>query len=72
MALGELSVVDDERFDGLLTKLIEDVRHHVDEEEGEMFPMVEFQFDQDALEALGRQMELEKQRFQMSGESIYN
>jgi len=72
LALGELSVVDDERFDGLLTKLIEDVRHHVDEEEGEMFPMVEAQFDEDALEALGSQMELEKERFQISGESIHN
>jgi iron-sulfur cluster repair protein YtfE (RIC family) len=72
MALGELSVVDDERFDALLTKLIEDVRHHVHEEEGEMFPMVEAQFDPNALELLGKQMEMEKERFQISGESIYN
>ena len=37
-----------------------------------MFPMVEAQFDEDALEALGSQMELEKERFQISGESIHN
>ena len=29
----------------LLIKLIEDVRHHVEEEEGEMFPLVEEEFD---------------------------
>jgi hemerythrin superfamily protein len=72
IALGELSVIEGDRFDGLLTKLMEDVRHHVDEEEGEMFALVEAQFDEDTLEAWGTQMEREKERFQLSGESIHN
>lgn len=37
---------DEERFDAKVTVLIESVRHHVEEEEGEMFPKVR--------EALGR------------------
>src|SRR5690349_1964871 len=46
VTLGELDAVssETEKFEPLLTKLIEDVRHHVEEEEGEMFPAVEKQF----------------------------
>jgi hemerythrin-like domain-containing protein len=32
---------------------MEDVEHHVDEEEDEMFPLVEDQFSETALEKLG-------------------
>jgi|SRR5687767_5116174 len=71
--LGELSVAasDAGKFEPLLTKLIQDVRHHVEEEEGEMFPMVEDEFDQTAMDAWGEQMQQEKDRFNSSTESAY-
>jgi iron-sulfur cluster repair protein YtfE (RIC family) len=70
--LGELSIATDDRFDALLIKLIEDVRHHVEEEEGVMFPMVEAQFDADAIENWGVQMQAEKERFELSSETMHN
>ncbi len=41
-ALQELSALEPDapQFDNLFTELIRDVRHHVDEEENEMFPKV--------------------------------
>ena len=71
--LGELAAVtsDTEKFDALFTKLVEDVRHHVKEEEGEMFPAVQKHFSAEALDVLGAQMENEKERFQASTETIY-
>jgi hemerythrin superfamily protein len=71
--LGELDVVasDADKFEPLLIKLIEDVRHHVEEEEGEMFPAVEEQFDAEVLERWGVQMQAEKDRFEESSESAY-
>jgi hemerythrin superfamily protein len=73
VVLGELTAIvsDTERFEPLLMKLIEDVRHHVEEEEGEMFPLVEEQFDDAALENLGLQMQTEKDRFNASSESAH-
>ena len=73
VVLGELNAVksDVEKFEPLLVKLIEDVRHHVEEEEGEMFPAVEEQFDAETLVTWGRQMEAERDRFQESSESAY-
>jgi iron-sulfur cluster repair protein YtfE (RIC family) len=73
VTLGELAAVasDTEKFEPLLVKLIEDVRHHVEEEEGEMFPAVTGQFDDETLEKWGSQMETEKDRFQESAESAY-
>jgi hemerythrin-like domain-containing protein len=71
--LGELTVAvsDPKKFEPLLIKLIEDVRHHVEEEEGEMFPLVESQFDEETIEAWGEQMQQEKGRFDASSESAY-
>lgn len=71
--LGELAAVaaDINKFEPLLVKLIEDVRHHVEEEEGVMFPSVEGQFEADTLETWGTQMEAEKENFQNSAESAY-
>ena len=43
---------------------MEDTRHHVKEEENEMFPMVRDQFSREALEELGERMEAEKVKFQ--------
>ncbi|MEO8572478.1 MAG: hemerythrin domain-containing protein [Pyrinomonadaceae bacterium] len=71
--LGELGAVvsDADKFKPLLVKLIEDVRKHVEEEEGEMFPSVEDQFADETLESWGTQMQAEKDRFQASAESAY-
>ncbi len=62
MFLKELDALanDSEKFEPKLTVLIEDVEHHVKEEEEEMFPMVEDQFDAEVLDELGAAMEAEK------------
>ncbi len=52
-----------ERFDAKLMVLIDDVEHHVEEEEGEMFPKVEKQFPEEDLEEMGMQMEMAKKEF---------
>lgn len=57
---------DSEKFEPKLTVLIEDVEHHVEEEEKEMFKLVKDQFDEATLEELGTEMEEEKAAFQKS------
>lgn len=66
--LRELSSLteDSEKFEPKLKVLIEDVTHHVQEEEGQMFPKIEEIFDESTLEALGEQLEAEKQNYQKS------
>ena len=68
MFLRELSSLteDSEKFNPKLKVVVEDVEHHVEEEEGEMFSMVEEQFDAAVLEELGAEMEAEKAKFQKS------
>jgi hemerythrin-like domain-containing protein len=53
--LSELEGMDpsDERFDAKVTVLIENVRHHVEEEEGEFFPKVRKQLGRRSLADLG-------------------
>src|SRR5687768_17159649 len=53
--LSELADMDptDERFDAKTTVLIENVRHHVEEEEGEFFPTVRSELGRKALTELG-------------------
>ena len=65
MFLRELSnlVEDSEKFQPKLKVLMEDIAHHVQEEEGQMFPMVEEQFDEYTLQMLGSEMEKEKKSF---------
>ena len=68
MFLREISNLSDdsEKFDAKLKVLMEDVEHHVDEEENEMFPLVEEVFEESELDALGRELEAEKQTFKKS------
>lgn len=48
---------DDESFDAKVKVLKEQVQHHVDEEEGELFPKVKKQFSSDELGDMGSAME---------------
>ncbi len=68
MFLRELSNLteDSEKFEPKLKVLMEDITHHVMEEEGKMFPDVEKIFDEATLEELGKQMEEEKKNFKKS------
>src|SRR6476619_2059590 len=56
--LAELDGLDphDERFDAKVTVLIENVRHHVKEEEQDFFPMVRDELGRNALSDLGDAM----------------
>ena len=65
MFLREISnlVDDSEKFEPKLKVLMEDVEHHVMEEEGEMFPKVEEVFDEATLEELGKELEAEKKNY---------
>jgi hemerythrin superfamily protein len=47
----------EERFKAKVTVLIESVRHHVEEEEGEMFPKVREALGRKALQEMGETME---------------
>ena len=47
---------EDERFDAKVTVLIENVRHHVHEEEQELFPMVRNELGRNTLSDLGEAM----------------
>lgn len=49
---------EDERFDAKVTVLIENVRHHVEEEEQEFFPMVRSELGRNDLSDLGEAMAL--------------
>ena len=66
MFLRELASLseDSEKFEPKLKVLMEDITHHVQEEEGEMFPEVQKIIDESELEELGKRMEEEKKNFQ--------
>jgi len=63
-ALAELALkrllacaISDETFRAKVTALRELIHHHVEEEEGELFPKLEKAFDAQRLKALGKEME---------------
>ncbi|WP_328786437.1 MULTISPECIES: hemerythrin domain-containing protein [unclassified Streptomyces] len=60
--LSELKDLDpaDERFDAKMTVLMENVRHHVEEEEKEWFPEVRKAMGRNRLTELGEQMKAAK------------
>jgi hemerythrin superfamily protein len=60
--LSELANLDpsDERYDAKMTVLMENVRHHVEEEEQEWFPEVRKAMGRKALTELGERMEAAK------------
>jgi hemerythrin superfamily protein len=60
--IGELTVLDpsDETYKAKATVLMELVRHHVEEEEGEMFPEVRSALGRKRLTEIGDQMESAK------------
>ena len=51
---------DNHDFGSKLQLLIKAVEHHVEEEEGEMFPKIRELFDEDELEQLGQELESAK------------
>ena len=51
---------DNHDFGSKLQLLIEAVEHHVEEEEGQMFPKISETFDEDELEQLGQELESAK------------
>ena len=58
---------DDDEFKAKLKVLMENVEHHVQEEEGEMFPMVKDQIDNEELTRVGSLLKAEKARFSGTG-----
>jgi hypothetical protein len=52
--------VDDETWGAKLTVMKENLEHHIEEEEGEMFAKARDIFDGDALESLGERMQERK------------
>lgn len=55
---------DSEKFEPKLKVLMEDITHHVQEEEGKMFPDVQKIINESELEELGKRMEEERAKFQ--------
>jgi hemerythrin-like domain-containing protein len=52
----------DQSYDAKVKALINDVRHHVEEEEGEMFKKAKKVLTKDQIESLGDRMAAAKQR----------
>jgi hemerythrin superfamily protein len=62
--LGELATLspEDDAYDAKVTVLMENVRHHVEEEESEMLPQSEEILGRDELTRLGEEMTARKQQ----------
>lgn len=50
-----------ERFPAKVSVVKEQVQHHIEEEEGELFPRVREELDQERLSELGQQLQLRAQ-----------
>jgi hemerythrin-like domain-containing protein len=63
MVMAEIQDVafDDERWGAKLTVMKENLEHHIEEEEGEMFKQARQVFEREELEDLGERMESRKQ-----------
>jgi hypothetical protein len=53
---------DDENWTAKMTVLKENVEHHVEEEEGEMFPKARKALTEEEIETLGMRMEAAKKK----------
>lgn len=60
--------VDHETFDAKVTVLREQVEHHVEEEEGDLFPKVAKLLNDDELEAIGQAMSAEQAELEEKGD----
>jgi hypothetical protein len=58
--------VDDETWIAKFTVMKENLEHHIEEEEGEMFPKARKAFDKDQLDDLGARMERRKAELERS------
>lgn len=60
--MGELEATDvtDERWGAKFKVMMENIEHHIEEEEGEMFKQARSVFDADELQALGERMAARK------------
>jgi len=59
---------EDETFDAKVKVLKEQVEHHVEEEETDLFPKVKRLFDSEQLEAIGQEMSAEQAELEEKGE----
>ncbi|MDQ3554289.1 MAG: hemerythrin domain-containing protein [Chloroflexota bacterium] len=62
MAELEQTSVEDEVWGAKFTVMKENIEHHIEEEEGEMFPQARQVFDKEELQALGEQMAARKEQ----------
>jgi hypothetical protein len=60
----EQTPFEDETWAAKLTVMKENLEHHIEEEEGEMFKQARDVFDKDTIERLGEQMQARKQELQ--------
>lgn len=64
MAELEATAPDDETWGAKLTVMKENLEHHIEEEEGDMFPKARQVMDKDELSALGERMAARKEQLQ--------
>jgi hemerythrin-like domain-containing protein len=70
--MGELEgmSVEDERWGAKAKVMIENIEHHIEEEEGEMFDKARQVLDRDELEELGKAMEARRAEAQQMGSIV--
>jgi hypothetical protein len=64
MAEIEATPVDDEQWGAKLSVMKENIEHHIEEEEGEMFKQARQVFERSELERLGERMQARKEQLQ--------